>query len=619
MINLNDEQKKAVIHFRGPCLVIGTPGSGKTRVITERICYLVQNCKINPSNILVITFTKAAAIEMKKRYNNIVGDISGKVQFGTFHAIFFMILKVAYNFTAANIIHESTKRSILKEIVSSIDIEIHDENEFFEDLETRISLVKGGMSNLKDCCQINCTEDIFRKIYNSYQNELIKQRLIDFDDMLVYCYELLSKRQDILNMWQRQYPFILIDEFQDINCVQYEVIKLLAKPYNNLFIVGDDDQSIYGFRGAKPDIMQQFLKDYKDAKQYVLSINYRCTASVVETSSCLIKHNKNRLIKKLTALKKKKNPVHFKQFDNITEENNYICSKILEYNRQKIPYSEMAVLFRTNIQAQAIVSKFVEYKIPFIMKEHIPNIYEHWIAKDILTYIKVAMGNRDRASFLRIINKPKRYVHRNAFTQSYVNIEELKSFYKDKLWMIEKIEQFQSNLQFISGLKPFAAVNFIRYGIGYDDYIKEYAEQRGLSVDSFLAVLDKLQEEAKSQKSFDKWFEYIKLYSKELKEQAEKNKAMLNGEEQDSDFVSVLTMHGAKGMEYTCVFIPDVNEGIIPYSKAVLDDDIEEERRIFYVAMTRAKEHLHISYVKKRFNKELDVSCFVQEIINTKV
>lgn len=600
MVNLNDKQKKAVTHFKGPCLVIGTPGSGKTRVITERICYLVQSCKVNPSNILVITFTKAAAVEMKKRYNNIVGDVSGKVQFGTFHAIFFMILKVAYNFTAANIIHDSAKRNLLKEIVSGIDIEIHNENDFLDDLVAKISLIKGGI--------IENFDDILKKIYDSYQSELIKHRLIDFDDMLVYCYELLSERQDILNMWQRQYPFILIDEFQDINHVQYDVVKLLAKPNNNLFIVGDDDQSIYGFRGARPDIMKQFLKDYKNAKQYVLDINYRCTASIVEASDRLIRHNKNRLFKKLTASKEKKNPVYITKFDNITEENNYICNKILEYSKQGIPYKEIAILFRTNIQAQALVSKLVEYSIPFIIKERIPNIYEHWIAKDILTYIKVAMGDKDRASFLRIINRPKRYIHRNAFTEPYVDIKEIKSFYKDKLWIVERIEQLQSDLKFISGLKPFAAVNFIRHGIGYDNYIKEYAKQRGLPLDSFVSVLDGLQEEAKSQKSFDRWFEYIGLYSEELKEQTK------NRKEQSGDFVAVLTIHGAKGLEYTSVFIPDANDGITPYSKAVLDDDIEEERRMFYVAMTRAKKYLHISYVKKLFNKEADVSCFVQEI-----
>lgn len=615
MINLNDEQKKAVMHFRGPCLVIGTPGSGKTRVITERIRYLVQNCKISPSNILVITFTKAAAVEMKKRYSNIMGNAAGKVQFGTFHAIFFMILKIAYNFTAANIIHDSARRGILKEIISGIDIEIQDENEFLNDLEAEISLVKGGRLDLEHYYSVNCPDGIFKEIYNSYQDKLTRQRLIDFDDMLVYCYELLSERPDILNMWHRQYPFILIDEFQDINRVQYDIIKLLAKPENNVFIVGDDDQSIYGFRGARPDIMQQFLRDYKNAEKHILSVNYRCSASVVEASSRLIKHNKNRFAKKLKASRVKKNPVYVTNFNNLTEENDYICKKILEYRQKEIPYSEMAVLFRTNIQARALTSKLMEYNIPFIMKERIPNIYEHWIARDILTYIKVAMGDRDRASFLRIINRPKRYIHRNAFTEPYVDIKELKSFYKDKLWMIDKIEQFEYDLQFLSTLKPFTAIDFIRRGIGYNDYIKEYADYRGIRIDDLINVLDELQEEAKSQKSFDGWFEYIKLYGEELKEQAGKSRAMLNGAGQEGDFVTVLTMHGAKGLEYTCVFIPDANEGVIPHSKAVLDDDIEEERRMFYVAMTRAKEYLHISYVKERFNKKTDMSCFLHEII----
>lgn len=618
MVSLNDEQKKAATHFRGPGLVIGTPGSGKTRVITERICHLVQNCGVKPSNILVITFTKAAAEEMKRRYNNTVVSVAGKVQFGTFHAIFFMILKIAYNFTARNILHESAKRSILKEIVSCMDIEIQDENEFLGDLESEISLIKGERLDLENYNSINCPKDVFKKIYDSYQNELIKQKLIDFDDMLVYCYELLSQRRDILDMWHRQYQFILTDEFQDINSVQYDVIKLLAKPENNIFIVGDDDQSIYGFRGAKPDIMQQFLRDYKDAKQYTLSTNYRCNSSIVEAASRVIVHNKNRLAKELRASNDKENSVYITKFDDIAEENNCICNKILEYYNKGIPYKEMAVLFRTNIQARGLASKLVEHGIPFVMKEHIPNIYEHWIAVDILTYIRVALGDRDRASFLRIINKPKRYIHRNAFAKPYVDIEDLKNFYEEKLWMVGRIEQFQSDLQFIASLKPFAAVNYIRRGIGYDDYIKEYSAQRCLNVENLMSILDELQEEAKNQKSFDKWFEYIKLYSEELKEQAVKSKAMLNGEVQDSDSLVVLTMHGAKGLEYTCVFIPDANDGVTPYNKAVLDEDIEEERRMFYVAMTRAKEYLHISYVKKRFNKEVDVSCFVQEIVNGK-
>ncbi len=416
-------------------------------------------------------------------------------------------------------------------------------------------------------------------------------------------------------MWHKQYPFILVDEFQDINRVQYDVIKLLAYPENNIFIVGDDDQSIYSFRGAKPDIMKQFLKDYKNAEKYTLNINYRCSPQIVKAASCLIKHNKNRIAKKLVSSGKDNRSVDIKEFNGLTDENDYICRKIIEYRSNGIPYSEIAVLFRTNIQARALASKLMEYNIPFVMKERIPNIYEHWIAKDILAYIRIALGDRERALFLRIINRPVRYVHRNAFSDPYVDLEELESFYEDKVWMLSRIEQFKSDLHFLANLKPFAAINFIRKGIGYDDYIKEYADNKGIRADDLLLLLDEIQEEAKEQKSFDAWFEYIKLYGEELKEQAGKSRAMTDGQEQEGDFAIILTMHGAKGLEYSCVFIPDANDGIIPHNKAVLDDDIEEERRMFYVAMTRAKEYLHICYIKERFNKKADISCFVQEII----
>ena len=297
-MNLNEQQKKAIEHFKGPCLVIGTPGSGKTRVITERVRYLVEEKGVKNTNILVITFTKAAAVQMKKRYESMMGDASKRVYFGTFHAIFFTILKYAYHYTADNIIRDDTKRQILKELINKEDIEIQDENDFLNDIEGEISRVKGEMIELQHYYSPNCPGESFRRIFTGYQKALQGRKLIDFDDMLVYCYELLKAREDIRQMWHKQYPYILIDEFQDINKVQYDIVKMLAAPENNLFIVGDDDQSIYGFRGAKPDIMKQFLKDYKDSKRYVLGINYRCSGAIVERAAKLIEKNE-KLGKKL--------------------------------------------------------------------------------------------------------------------------------------------------------------------------------------------------------------------------------------------------------------------------------------------------------------------------------
>lgn len=616
-MELNKAQEKAVSHFQGPMMVLAGPGSGKTRVITHRVRYLIEEKGIHPSNILVITFTKAAAVEMRQRYEKMAPPHSAPVQFGTFHAIFFTILKHAYHYTVNNIIREEVRFQLLKGIVEEIGLEIQDENEFIRDLQSEISRVKGERMDVRHYYSPNCPDDSFRKIYQKYQKALERQRFIDFDDMLVYCYELLEQRPDIRQIWQKQYPYILIDEFQDINRVQYDVVKLLAEPGNNLFVVGDDDQSIYGFRGARPDIMRSFVQDFHP-QQCTLNINYRCSGEIVKMAGRVIAHNKGRLAKEILPAGEKGEPVKITEFPTIAQQNDAIREKILAYRNTGILYGEMAVLFRTNTQARAITAKLREYNIPFAMKEMVPNLYDHWIARDILSYVRVALGNRERGMIMRIINRPKRYVHRNAFTEPYTDLEELKLFYEEKAWMVERLEEFQEHLKLIAGMRPYAAVNFIRRGVGYDDYIREYADYRGIRAEDMYEILDELQEASRNYRSFEEWFEYIRIYGEELKKQREKSRRMRNGQGQKEDAVEIMTMHGAKGLEYECVFIPDANEGTMPHNKAVLNVDMEEERRMFYVAMTRARNHLHIYYLRERFNKEVSVSRFVEEILGEK-
>ena len=606
MRELNEAQRIAVEHFQGPMLVLAGPGSGKTFTITERIKKLVQERHVSPGNILVITFTKAAATEMKQRYLQ-EGGKSG-VQFGTFHAVFFTILKYAYHYSADNILRDEVRFQILRELVAESGLEIQDENEFLGDISGEISRVKGERISLEHYYSPVCPVEVFRKIFQKYQRSLERKRLIDFDDMLVYCHELLEQREDIRALWQKKYPFILIDEFQDINRVQYETIKLLAEPENNIFVVGDDDQSIYGFRGARPDIMQSFLRDYSNAKVCKLGINYRCSGNIVDAAGLLIAHNKNRLSKEINAAKEKGAEVKRMYFEKSNEQNEYIRTQLIAYREKEIPYREMAVLFRTNPQARGLTAKLMEFNIPFILKEHLPNIYEHWIAKDILSYIQVAAGDRERAKVMRIINRPKRYVHRNAFSEAYADFEELKLFYEDKNWMVERIEQLQLDLSMLSTLKPYPAVNFIRKGIGYDDYIREYAEYRGIRTEDMFDILDEIQEDARNQESMDSWFSYMQDYGEALRRQQSAK------QDSDEDAVQLLTMHGAKGLEYQIVFLPDVNEGVTPHNKAVLEADLEEERRLFYVAMTRAREELHLYTVKERLHREMEPSRFLEEI-----
>lgn len=606
---INEAQQQAVRHRDGPMLVIAGPGSGKTLVITERTRYLIEECHIPEEHILVITFTKAAAGEMKERY--LAGRRTGKtgVSFGTFHAVFFTILKAAYHYTAANIIREEKKYQVMKDIIHRLNLEYEDEKDFIADLFAEISLIKGSRMELSNYYSISCPDDIFRRIYREYEHALTTARLIDFDDMLLLCHRLLSERGDILALWQNKFRYIQIDEFQDINPVQYEIIRMLALPQSNLFIVGDDDQSIYRFRGARPEIMLNFPMDYPDCKRVTLNINYRSAGNILKAASNLISHNGSRFEKSLSTTKEAGKEIIYRHYDTLAQENQALADQILILNKEGTPLSDIAVLVRTTLGSGALIHKLMEYNIPFRMKDTLPNLFEHWITTDILCYIKIAMGRTDRSLYLQIINRPKRYVSRECFAGAEVDFEEIKEYYEDKSWVLERLEQLDYDLSVMGRMSPFAAVNYIRRGIGYEDYLREYAELRKIKPEELLDILDELQESARAYKTFESWFAYMEEYKQELKKLAEMDNR--------KDCVTVATMHSSKGLEYSAVFIIDANEGIAPHKKALLSSDVEEERRLFYVAMTRAKESLYIYSVKERYNKHMQPSRFLEELAGT--
>jgi len=608
-MDVNQSQIKAIQHNKGPMLVLAGPGSGKTLVITRRTQQLIEEYGVNPNNILVITFTKATAEEMKERFKRLTGGTCTGVNFGTFHAVYFTILRYAYHYSAANIIREDQKNQYFKEIIEHLQLELEDPKEFISEICSEISLVKGERMDLEHYYSINCSEEIFKKIYQTYEDKLRKANLIDFDDMLVLCYELLKERADILAIWQKKYQYILIDEFQDINKVQYDIIRLLALPENNLFIVGDDDQSIYRFRGAKPEIMLNFNQDYPEGKKILLDINYRSTAKIVDKAATLVKNNTKRFPKNIHAIKEAGQDVIIKTFKELKEQNSMVVANVLQFYKEGVPFSNMAILFRTNTQPRALIEKLMEYNVPFQMKDMIPNIYDHWIAGNIIAYIKLAMGSRDRSFFLQIANRPKRYLNRECFEEPKVEFLRLREYYGDKDWMLDRIDKLEYDIELIKNMTPYAAINFIRKGIGYEEYLKEYADYRRIKLEELMDTLNELQETSRAYKTYEEWFQHIEDYRKELKEQAD------NRNKKDKDSVTMATMHSSKGLEYQVVFIIDANEGITPHHKAVLEADLEEERRLFYVAMTRAKEYLHIYSVKIRYNKELACSRFVGELL----
>ncbi len=498
----HESQLQAIRHKDGPMLVLAGPGSGKTTVITHRIRHLVEEYQVDPGSILVITFTKAAAQEMKQRFQTLVEGRRFSVSFGTFHAVFFSILKHAYHYDASNIIREEQRVQLIREMMGRYQVDVEDEADFISGILSEISAVKGEMLNLDHYYSKNCSEELFKKLYQGYMDALMRQKLLDFDDMLVMCYELFTQRKDILAAWQQKYRYILVDEFQDINRVQYEIVRMLAAPEDNLFIVGDDDQSIYRFRGAKPEIMLGFTKDYPQAKQTLLGINYRSTTQIVEAAGRLIRHNRTRYAKEIRASRGQGRPVVTAVWEDARAETRGIVEELQDYVRMGYRWSDMAVLYRTSQEPRLLMERLMEYNIPFRMRDTLPNLYEHWIAQDICAYIRMAAdelaksGRARRSDVVRVINRPKRYVNREALEGTEISWNGVKSWYRDKGWMVERIEQLEYDLRMIGRMAPVAAVNYIRKGVGYDEYLQEYAEYRRMKPEELFEVAEQLQESA---------------------------------------------------------------------------------------------------------------------------
>lgn len=600
-------QSQAITHGDGPCLVLAGPGSGKTLTIVNRIKYLIEKRKVRPEEILVITFTKYAAAEMKLRLKALTEGRNLPVVAGTFHGIYYGILKWAYRFGPQNIFSEEEKLNLLNQIVShQEELEIEDGEDFIRQAVGEISIVKNNRVDLDAYQAKCCAPDIFRKIYEEYETGRKQLKKIDFDDMLVLCHELFIKRPDMLAAWQKKFRYVLIDEFQDINQVQYDVIKMLAAPEDNLFAVGDDDQAIYGFRGADSGLMFQFKEDFPQAREILLDENYRSGANIVRNALKVIGHNKVRFEKEIRTKKENGATVHVQETKDSAQEAEYVAREIARRIGEGIKPENIAVLYRVHTDVRALSEKLVDSQIPFQMRERLPNVYQHFIAKDFCTYLRMAAGGRSRRDFLQIMNRPKRYLGRDCVSSGEkVDFEELRKFYFDKGWMVDRVDQLEWDLKMMGDMAPYAAIQYLRKRIGYDDFLREYA--KGRQTDALFDVVTELEEAAKPFSTATEWFSHIEEYTEVLKQKGQR--------QEQAGGVQLLTLHAAKGLEFDTVFIIQANEGRLPYQKALREDGEEEERRLFYVGMTRAKEVLKISYVKLKNGKEISPSRFVEELL----
>jgi hypothetical protein len=607
----NKSQIQAISHMDGPAMVLAGPGSGKTTVITHRIKNLIEKAEVRPENILVVTFTKAAAISMQKRFSTLMNGGKGQlVTFGTFHSVFYKILRKSRRYEATEILSERQKTDYIREIIGRYGISSNDISELSQNIINDIGNIKGNMLNAQEYEPSCCKKEDFIKVYNAYNLELKKDGKMDFDDILRECYLLLCENHTILEQWRELYKYILIDEFQDINRIQMNIIELLASPLNNIFVVGDDDQSIYGFRGARPEIMIEFKDYYPEAELIVLDVNYRSTQSIINVAGRVIENNKTRLDKCAHANNDKDFQPDIRKFRNQVEELKFVVSKIREYENQGISLSEMAILVRNNSQIQEISSFLKNRKIEAESGKHRSNIYNGMVAKDILSYVRGALkfdGTYFNEDLIYVLNKPQRYISRQVVLSVNMNISAVRRIYSKN-----NIDSFLFHIEMIRKLPPQAALSYIRKGAGYEEYLRLYAIENNIPMSGLLKQLEQLVQECSKFNTLEQWINSIDSAQNSEGQNFGKKSS---GEGGTNNRINIMTMHGSKGLEFKAVFIVDANQGIIPTSKALRERDFEEERRLFYVAITRAIDYLNVYAVEEKLGCPIEVSMFVEEML----
>lgn len=607
----NKSQIQAISHMDGPAMVLAGPGSGKTTVITHRIKNLIEKAEVRPENILVVTFTKAAAISMQKRFSTLMNGGKGQlVTFGTFHSVFYKILRKSRRYEATEILSERQKTDYIREIIGRYGISSNDISELSQNIINDIGNIKGNMLNAQEYEPSCCKKEDFIKVYNAYNLELKKDGKMDFDDILRECYLLLCENHTILEQWRELYKYILIDEFQDINRIQMNIIELLASPLNNIFVVGDDDQSIYGFRGARPEIMIEFKDYYPEAELIVLNVNYRSTQSIINVAGRVIENNKTRLDKCAHANNDKDFQPDIRKFRNQVEELKFVVSKIKEYENQGISLSEMAILVRNNSQIQEISSFLKNRKIEAESGKHRSNIYNGMVAKDILSYVRGALkfdGTYFNEDLIYVLNKPQRYISRQVVLSVNMNISAVRRIYSKN-----NIDSFLFHIEMIRKLPPQAALSYIRKGAGYEEYLRLYAIENNIPMSGLLKQLEQLAQECSKFNTLEQWINSIDSAQNSEGQNFGKKSSVEGG---TNNRINIMTMHSSKGLEFKAVFIVDANQGIIPTSKALRERDFEEERRLFYVAMTRAIDYLNVYAVEERLGCPIEVSMFVEEML----
>ena len=596
-VNLDKYQEKAVYINEKNVLVVAAPGSGKTTVIINRVNYLVTKLNVKVGNIIVITFTRAAADNMRTRYKNVFNREVAPF-FGTFHGLFYKILlREGYNIS---IIQGGVAHRIIKSVLAKYSDEVSEDK--IKELLNNISLFKTSLSDIENF-KPSVAKDIFIEALEKYEEYKNKNELWDFDDLSIKVIKLFSENEELLNKYLSLFKYVLVDEFQDCDELQIKFLKMMNKN-NSLFAVGDEDQCIYSFRGSKPEYMVTFKEIFNGGEKIYLSINYRSNENIVEASKEVIKNNLKRNNKLINSYKKTSGIIKFSSPYDERSQGEEIANIV-----QKSIYdvSKNAVLYRTNMEARSLIDTFTRRRIPFVLLDKGYNFFEHFISKDILAYLYLAININDRESFLHIINKPFRYVSKS-------NLEYLRSYREDKCpfdiliekkdtppYQAKKLDELKKDILHLNKLSLSSAIQYVITELGYIDYLKDYSERYNQSIDDLEDIVEEFKSAADGIKTIIELLAHVERVKESIEESKEKKEGVI-----------LSTIHGVKGMEFKNVFVVNANEETIPH-RSSMEENIEEERRLFYVGITRAIDNLYVFSPKTQRGKFKEASRFVIE------
>ena len=579
-------QQEAICFGEGTMLVLAGPGSGKTAVITRRIRYLVEERHITPSDILTITFTKAAALEMKRRACQICRGAENAV-FGTFHSVFFQIIRSSSKFQNYSIMTEQQKLQILRPLLKGKKLDCVQMSSFCEQFLSDLSFYKNTGREREEKAGQNQAEQMqLHELRQAYEQCCRKRWLLDFDDILIYCHRLLTEDSGLRDRWENRFRYILIDEFQDINDVQYQIIKLLSANCENLFVVGDDDQAIYSFRGADPSYMHRFLEDYPKSRQVKLNINYRCGDRILALAARSIAHNKYRFEKEIKAGNSGENRVVATCFQNRAEELSFLTEEILTHRNEGLT----AILVRTNRMAESVAEACFRRQISYQMREKKQDFYAQKCVVEVLSMIRFVAEGRNRSDFMAFMNKPVRYINREMLQKETVDLWALLEEYREDPEQCRIIQKLQQDLAMVEMLDPFGAISYIRKVMQYDCCLSP-----GETGEKEKEILDELLERCREFHSHTAFLAHIAAYRSKLEQESNRKQPEADQGNAKQNLVRIMTYHGSKGLEFDTVFLPFLNSGDVPHGRNLSTMELEEERRLFYVAVTRAKKSLYLS------------------------